>query len=87
MGLTETEICKLSLPEFTLRLHGYAKRKEEQWDHTRHIMGTIINFAGWGTKDYLPVERVMGLARDTEDEIKPIRTREKALELLERLSY
>lgn len=67
-------------------LHGYAKRKEEQWDHTRHIMGTIINFLPMGVKDYLPVERVMELDRDREDEIKPIRSRDKALELLKEMS-
>lgn len=62
---------------------GYVKRKEIEWNHTRHLMAFILNYAGTGTPKtpYQPKELVP-LDLDKEQQKKFITTLRGAMDLL-----
>lgn len=82
MGLKPIEVKALTIREFNLMLTGYRRRQEEEWNHTRHIMAYVLNYGGMGTQQLYKPQDIWPLDLDTENEVKPIRTMQQALQLL-----
>lgn len=83
MGLGVLEVKSLTLVSFTQLLKGYYDRQEEQWDMTRHIMSTVMNYGGMGSSKFVSPEEVIKLSRDDRGKVRYITTMKSAIELLE----
>jgi len=81
MGYKPLEVAAVTLSQFQLILTGYQRRRDHEWNQTRHIMTAVINYAGWGAKDYIPPERVIELHSDLENTKQPIRSMKQAMRL------
>lgn len=68
-------------------LHGYARRKEHEWNHTRHIMAYVLNYGGLGAKETYKPQDIWPLELDKEDEKRMITTMAQAMILLKDFMY
>lgn len=82
MGLRPAEVKKLTLAEYSLMYIGYHRRYEQEWNRTRHLMYSVINFGGMGTTNPVPPSQIWPLDMDTYGEIKMITTLAQAIQLL-----
>lgn len=82
MGLKPAEVERCTLKDFNLMLTGYQRRQEREWDRTRHIMAFILNYAGWGAKEFHHPKDIYPLGLDKENEKRKITTLKQALALL-----
>ncbi len=64
-------------------LTGNIKRQERDWNHTRHIMAYILNYAGMGGPEtFIGPKDIWPLSIDKEDEKRMITNMLQAKELL-----
>lgn len=82
MGLKPVEVEACTLRDFDLMMTGYQRRQERDWDRTRHIMSYILNFSGWGAKEFQYPKDILPLNIDKENERRKITTLKQALALL-----
>jgi hypothetical protein len=61
---------------------GYKRREEREWDRTRHIMAFILNFSGWGAREFKHPKDLWPLDIDRENEKRRITTLKQAWILL-----
>lgn len=81
LGYKPLEVAAVTLSQFQLIATGYQLKEEKEWNRTRHIMYSVINFAGFGAKEALPPEQIISLQCDTENQKKPIRTMYQVMQL------
>jgi len=82
MGLKPAEVERCTLGQFNLMLTGYKRRQERDWDRTRHIMAFILNYAGWGAKEFHHPKDIYPLDLDREEIKHRITSRKQAWALL-----
>lgn len=82
MGLRPLEVEACTLRDFSLMMTGYQRREEREWDRTRHIMAFILNFSGWGAKEFQHPKDIYPLGIDRENEKRRITTLKQAWALL-----
>ena len=82
MGLKPIEVEACTLRDFSLMYTGYKRRQDREWDRTRHVMAFIMNFSGWGAKDFQDPKTIWPLDFDNENEARKITTLKQALALL-----
>jgi hypothetical protein len=82
MGLKPDEVERCTLGQFNLMLLGYQRRQEKEWDRTRHIMAFILNYAGFGAKEFHHPKDIFPLHMDNEDKKKRINSIKQAYALL-----
>lgn len=76
------EIERCTLKEFNLRLLGYQRRQEREWDRTRHIMAFVLNYSGMGAKEFHHPKDIYPLSLDRENEKRKITTLKQVWALL-----
>lgn len=79
------EVEVMTLKDVLLVMQAERQKQEEKWDIARHLMATVMNFSGIGTRDPVSPLDIMALAMDEEDRITPITSIEEALELIENM--
>ena len=82
MGMSGREVEGCTLREFNLRLIGYRRRQEREWDRTRHLMAYVFNFGGMGATEVKQPKDIYPLDIDGDIGIRPITTRNQAMVLL-----
>lgn len=82
MGLKPMEVEACTLKDFNMMLIGYQRRQEREWDRTRHIMAFILNYGGWGAKEFQHPKDIYPLNIDRENDKRRITTLKQALALL-----
>lgn len=62
---------------------GYLRRQEKEWNHTRHLMSYILNYAGMvAPENFVRPQDIWPLSLDKEDVKKIITTMHQAMQLL-----
>lgn len=75
-------MAAVTLSQLQLIVTGFQRREDREWRRTREIVGAVVNYAGWGAKDFIPASNLIPLYSDKEDTKQPIRTLKQAIQLL-----